>query len=46
MWFVLHLLALFIAWPLLFLTVPMHIVSSVKRDNAKTREYIAKHSQK
>lgn len=46
MWIILHLIVLFVCWPLLFITVPLHIVSSIKKDNAKTRAFIEKYQSK
>jgi len=46
MWIILHLIVIFVCWPLLFITVPLHIVSSIKKDNAKTRAFIEKQQHK
>lgn len=46
LWILVHLIMVFVCWPLLFLTVPLHIISSIKKDNAKTREYIRKQQQR
>jgi hypothetical protein len=32
MWCLLHLLALFVFWPFVFVTVPMHIISEVNKN--------------
>lgn len=40
MWIIVHIILVFVCWPLLFLTIPLHVISSIKKDNAKTRAYI------
>lgn len=46
LWIILHLIVVFVWMPLLIITIPLHMISSVKKDNARTRNYIRRQQNK
>lgn len=45
MWWIVHVVVLFIWFPLVLFTIPMHVISKVKSENAKTRKEFIRYSQ-
>ena len=45
MWWFVHILLILVFWPALIISVPCHIVSIVKRANAKLREMVENTAQ-